>query len=158
MSITTIQTRRWLHISYTILVLATIGMSILEIARLAAEHAGVGLLPVTSVALSTIFAILLLQRRERTLDVCLVSHISLLECQPCEPNIPQLFFSFWTVSAILEAVKVSRLHLLEILFPSRDSKYPSSDKFLDNVVIVSTPFLLSVPTERCRSLAFTSYS
>jgi hypothetical protein len=94
-------------------------MTILEIGRLAVEQAGFGLLPIVPLALFLVTIALVLQSKQRTLLVSLT------------------LFVFWTLSVVAESVKVSRLRLLNVLHPSKTSKYPSSDKLLDNAVILA---------------------
>lgn len=45
---------------------------------------------------------------------------------------------YWLFLAVFETIKSVRLHLLEQLDPTtiKNSQYPSSDQFLDNVVLV----------------------
>jgi hypothetical protein len=64
-----------------VLVVATFAMTILEIVRLAAEHLGVGLLPVSSIALMIVFALLWSERQGRTLGVSIVSSRLLSYCR-----------------------------------------------------------------------------
>jgi hypothetical protein len=111
-------------------------MTILEIARLAVERAGFGLLPIVSGVLFLITIALVLQSKQRTL---LVSGVSLFVKSSRRPDADcaKTLFVFWTLSVIVESIKVSRLQLLNALDPSKTSKYPSSDKLLDNAVIVS---------------------
>lgn len=67
---------QWIHISYMILVVAAFAMTVLEIARLVAEHMGVGLLPISTVALMFVFALLWKEKKGRTLEVSLVSPLA----------------------------------------------------------------------------------
>jgi hypothetical protein len=53
----------------------------------------------------------------------------------------QVFAVYWLLLVIFEAIKVSRLHRLEDLHPAKGSKYPSSDQFLDNAVLVGSLLL-----------------
>ncbi|THV04754.1 hypothetical protein K435DRAFT_161113 [Dendrothele bispora CBS 962.96] len=110
---------RWLHIVYFVLVIAAFAMSLLEIARLAAEHLGVGLLPITPVALLIAMIIIWKERKTRTRTMA------------------SILAFYWLFLAIVQTVKSVRLHLLEELNPTtkNDSNYPSSDWFLDNVVM-----------------------
>lgn len=64
---------RWLHITYLVLVVAAIGMTILELARLIAESLGVALLPLNTVTLILVFAVLVRERKGRTRGVTSVS-------------------------------------------------------------------------------------
>jgi hypothetical protein len=56
-----------------VLVPAAFGMTIVEIVRLALEHLGVGLLPMSSIAILIVFFVLSRERRGRMLDVSVVS-------------------------------------------------------------------------------------
>lgn len=49
----------------------------------------------------------------------------------------QIFASYWLLLSIMFIIQSVRLHLLEKLNPTtmENSKYPSSDWFLDNVVM-----------------------
>jgi hypothetical protein len=48
-------------------------MTIVELVRLSAAHLGLGLLPVTPIAMGLIFLLLLMQRNGRTVAVSMVS-------------------------------------------------------------------------------------
>jgi len=109
---------KWLHIVYMALVLAAVAMTILEITRLVLDHLGVGLLPIPPVALLFVFCILWRQRKERTRAMS------------------SLFLLYWLLYSGVEALKVVRLRRLNELHPAKGSKYPSSDQFLDNLVML----------------------
>lgn len=64
---------KWIHISYMLLVVAAFGMAVLEIARLVAERMGVGLLPVSAIALVLVLILLWKEMKGRTPEVSLVS-------------------------------------------------------------------------------------
>jgi hypothetical protein len=49
----------------------------------------------------------------------------------------QLFMGYFLFLAIVEAIKVVRVNKLRKLHPAKGTAYPSSDLFLDNVVMVS---------------------
>ncbi|KAF9269581.1 hypothetical protein L218DRAFT_277358 [Marasmius fiardii PR-910] len=110
----------WLHLIYMLLVVAALGMSLLEIARLVAEGLGVGLLPVSSAGLLLALYILWREKRARTREML------------------QLLSAYWLFLVAVEAVKTVRLHALEQNLPDtvEDSKYPSSDQLLDNAVML----------------------
>ncbi|KAF7312272.1 hypothetical protein MIND_00240200 [Mycena indigotica] len=113
--------KKWIHIAYLVLVAAQIAMTLLELIRLGLEDLGYGLLPVNTIGLICAFAVLW---RERI---------------PGRSNeIVQIFLVYWLLELIVMAVKTARLHELENLNPttSKDSKYPSSDWFLDNAVML----------------------
>nr|GAT60758.1 predicted protein [Mycena chlorophos] len=114
--------RKWLHIAYLVLLGAQIAMTILELVRLGLENLGVGLLPVNTLGLLCAFIVLLRERvhgRSRTL-------------------LP-IFVAYWLFELVVEAVKTARLNKLQQVDPttSKDSKYPSSDWFLDNAVMLA---------------------
>ncbi|KAJ7650279.1 hypothetical protein FB45DRAFT_887463 [Roridomyces roridus] len=111
---------KWLHITYLVLVAAQIAMSVLEIIRLALEQLGVGLLPVNTVALLLVFTVLWRERASRTKAM-----ISILAV-------------YWFFMTLFELIKTVRLHRLETLHPNtaNNSRYPSSDQFLDNAVML----------------------
>ncbi|KAJ7066954.1 hypothetical protein C8F01DRAFT_652829 [Mycena amicta] len=117
-----LNTKKWVHIAYLVLVVAQICMTILELIRLGLENLGLGLLPVNTIALICAFVVLLRERvpgRSRRLL--------------------QILIIYWLLEFIFEAVKSARLHTLEELNPttSDNSKYPSSDWFLDNAVMLA---------------------
>lgn len=56
--------------------MAAFAMTILEIARLVAERLGVGLLPISTIALMLVFALLWGEKKGRTLEVSLVSSLA----------------------------------------------------------------------------------
>ncbi|KAF9457498.1 hypothetical protein BDZ94DRAFT_224493 [Collybia nuda] len=116
---------KWIHFSYMALVAAAFGMTVLEIARLIAEHLGVGLLPVSSITLVIVFVLLWKEKRGRTLEVSL------------------FLIMYWLLLTIFETIKSVRLSLLVMLNPNttKTSKYPSSDQFLDNVVLLCLYFV-----------------
>ncbi|KAJ3849093.1 hypothetical protein EV368DRAFT_48001, partial [Lentinula lateritia] len=110
----------WLHNVYLVLVLATFAMTILEMIRLSAQDLGVGLLPVTPIALSIVMGVLWVERRGRTRFMSVT------------------FCLYWLFLAAVETVKVVRLNVLDETIPNKASspKYPASDQLLDNVVMV----------------------
>ncbi|KAF8878724.1 hypothetical protein BD779DRAFT_1179022 [Infundibulicybe gibba] len=114
--------RKWTHIVYLFLVGAACAMSILELARLVAEDLGVGLLPVTTIALIFVWVMLYRERGGRTRGVLTI------------------LMAYWLLLGIVVALKSTRLHELEILNPNtaKTSNYPSSDQLLDNAVMVRT--------------------
>lgn len=63
---------RWLHVTYLVLVVAAIGMTILELARLIGESLGVGLLPLNTITLVLVFVVLVRERKGRTRGVLCV--------------------------------------------------------------------------------------
>ncbi|KAL0959793.1 hypothetical protein HGRIS_011479 [Hohenbuehelia grisea] len=109
---------RWLHITYALLVVAALGMSVLEIARLGAAQQGLGLLPVMPLALCLVLFLLWHERHARTRVISFV------------------FLLYWITLVVMEAIKSARLQLLEGLNPAKDTKYPSSDWLLDNLVML----------------------
>ncbi|KAG7095476.1 hypothetical protein E1B28_006215 [Marasmius oreades] len=111
----------WVHFIYMSLILAALGMTLLEIARLVAEGMGVGLLPLNSIGLLLVLHILWQERRVRTREIL------------------QLLSAYWLFLAIVETVKTVRLHTLEQNNPNdlEGSKYPSADQLLDNVVMLA---------------------
>lgn len=61
-----------------VLVVAAFAMTVLEIARLVAEQLGVGLLPVSTIGLTLVFALLWEEKKGRTQEVSLVSPLTAL--------------------------------------------------------------------------------
>ncbi|KAJ7494727.1 hypothetical protein B0H11DRAFT_915194 [Mycena galericulata] len=116
---------KWLHISYLVLVGCQIAMTVLELVRLALEKLGVGLLPINTIGLISVFVVLWRERTSRTRAV-----LSILAV-------------YWLFLMIFEAIKTSRLHRLEELDPTtiKTSQYPSSDQFLDNAVMLVLYFI-----------------
>lgn len=57
-----------------VLVVAAFAMTVLEIARLVANHLGVGLLPIDTVAIILAFVVLYLERGGRTRAISCVSN------------------------------------------------------------------------------------
>lgn len=57
-----------------VLVVAAFAMTVLEIARLVANHLGVGLLPIDTVAIILAFVVLYLERGGRTRAISFVSN------------------------------------------------------------------------------------
>ncbi|KAF9043611.1 hypothetical protein BDZ89DRAFT_237785 [Hymenopellis radicata] len=116
-----IHSERWMHITYLGLVACNWAMTILELARLALENLGVGLLPMTTIGLMLAFFVLLTERKGLTRVVSMV------------------LASYWFLLSIMFIIKSVRLHLLEKLDPTtrENSKYPNSDWFLDNVVMMA---------------------
>ncbi|KAJ3863044.1 hypothetical protein EV359DRAFT_65130 [Lentinula novae-zelandiae] len=110
----------WLHTVYLVLVLAAFAMTILEMARLSAQDLGVGLLPVTPIALSIVMVVLWVERRGRTRFMSVT------------------FCLYWLFLAAVETVKVVRLNVLDETIPNKASspEYPASDQLLDNAVMV----------------------
>ncbi|KZP26970.1 hypothetical protein FIBSPDRAFT_1040456 [Athelia psychrophila] len=113
-------TPKWLHILYMVLVIASIAMTVLELARDSADDLGVGLIPVVLVGLILVFVGLCVEFKGRS--------------QP----LSMLFFAYWLLNIIFQSIKVARLSKLEKLFPVH-TQYPASDQFLDNAVIVRSP-------------------
>lgn len=64
--------KKWVHIGYIALVASAFGMAVLEIARSLAEKLGLGLLPITALALVVVSVLLWLERRGRTRMLSLV--------------------------------------------------------------------------------------
>ncbi|KAJ7637756.1 hypothetical protein DFH06DRAFT_652380 [Mycena polygramma] len=117
---------KWLHITYIVLVGAQIAMTVLELVRLALENLGVGLLPINTIALLCLFAIL--WRGFRSGRTRMTISIMAL---------------YWFFMTIFEAIKTARLHTLEELNPTttKTSQYPSSDWLLDNAVMLALYFV-----------------
>ncbi|KIK68782.1 hypothetical protein GYMLUDRAFT_68615 [Collybiopsis luxurians FD-317 M1] len=111
----------WIHNVYLVLVLAAFAMTILEIARLSAQDLGVGLLPVNTIMLFVILVVLWIEKRGRT------------------RVISTIFCSYWLFLAVVETVKVVRLHVLDETIPNKSSSpaYPASDQLLDNIVMMA---------------------
>ncbi|KAJ6619742.1 hypothetical protein B0H10DRAFT_1144292 [Mycena sp. CBHHK59/15] len=105
---------KWLHITYLVLVGAQIAMTVLELARLALENLGVGLLPINTIGLLCVFATLWRERTGRTKAVLLILAV------------------YWLFLAIFETIKSVRLHRLEELDPTttKTSQYPVVTGFL----------------------------
>jgi len=101
-----------------VMVLAAAAMTILEIIRLILGSLGVGLLPIPSVALLLVFGVLWHQRKKRT------------------SAMSYLFLLYWLLYSAGEVLKIVRLNRLDELHPAKESKYPSSDQFTDNVVML----------------------
>jgi len=93
-------------------------MTIVELVRLGAEGLGVGLLPITPIAMGLVFAVLLVQRNGRTVAISL------------------LLLPYYLLLAIFLSLKTSRLVKLDHLHPAKGSKYPASDQWLDNAVML----------------------
>ncbi|KAJ7707714.1 hypothetical protein B0H17DRAFT_1125438 [Mycena rosella] len=117
---------KWLHIAYLVLVGAQIVMTILELVRLALEHLGVGLLPVNTIALISVFVVLWRERTAGRTRSVLLSNTDI------DTTV------YWFFLTIFLAVKTARLNTLVNLNPTttKTSQYPSSDWFLDNAVMV----------------------
>jgi hypothetical protein len=64
---------RWLYILYIFVVVAAFGMSILELARLGADHLGLGLLPMTPIGMLLVITTVAIQKNSRTFAVSIVS-------------------------------------------------------------------------------------
>lgn len=64
---------RWIYILYTILVVAAIAMTVLELARDSAARLGVGLIPMVLVGLIVVFVGLLIERKGLRRNVSLVN-------------------------------------------------------------------------------------
>jgi len=110
---------QWAHIGYFVLILAALAMVALEIARLTAAHLGVGLLPVTLVGLLGALVVQGLRAERKVFRA-------------------EVLFLYWTLLWIFEAIKVSRLVVLEHHFPDKQiAEYPSSDQLIDNVVLLA---------------------
>lgn len=62
----TLVPKKWVHISYIALVVAAFGMGVLEVARSIAQKLGVGLLPITVIALAVVAVLLWQERQGRT--------------------------------------------------------------------------------------------
>lgn len=78
---TRIKSLRWVHVTYLVLVGCQIAMTILELVRLALEQLGVGLLPINTIGLISVFVVLWQQRTSRTRTVLSVSYMR-LSCHP----------------------------------------------------------------------------
>ncbi|KAJ3728077.1 hypothetical protein DFJ43DRAFT_1041076 [Lentinula guzmanii] len=103
-------------------------MTILEIVRLSAQDLGVGLLPLTTVALFMVLVALWIGRQGST------RASSTILC------------SYWLFLAAVETVKVVRLNVLDETIPNKASspKYPASDQLLDNAVMVALYYIFFV--------------
>ncbi|KAJ7756421.1 hypothetical protein DFH07DRAFT_820512 [Mycena maculata] len=123
-----IKSVRWWHITYLVLVACQIAMTILELVRLALEKFGIGLLPINTIGLISVFIFLWRERTSRTRGLLFILAV------------------YWFFLAIFETVKVARLHRLEELNPTttKTSQYPSSDWFLDNAVMLALYFIFFV--------------
>jgi len=119
----------WLHSIYVGLVICLIGMHFLEVARLAANHMGVGLLPFTVIA--DIVAVFVM---------CYPKMNFALGPARCVRVSSMLLF-YWFVDAIFEGIKVARLVTYNQLNPAKGTAYPSSDWLLDNAVILGLYFV-----------------
>ncbi|KAJ3726653.1 hypothetical protein FB446DRAFT_783951 [Lentinula raphanica] len=115
----------WLYNIYLALVFADFAMTILEIARLSAQNLGVGLLPMTSIALLMILGLLWIERRGRKRSSSIV------------------LCSYWLFLAVVETVKAVRLNVLDETIPNKTSSpnYPASDQLLDNAVMVALDYI-----------------
>ncbi|KAJ6494820.1 hypothetical protein C8R47DRAFT_384885 [Mycena vitilis] len=133
---------KWLHITYLVLVGAQVAMTVLELVRLVLENLGVGLLPINTVALLCLFAILWRGfrsgRTRMTISVS-CSRLSTLHSL----ILHQIMAVYWFFMTIFEAIKTARLHTLEELNPTttKTSQYPSSDWLLDNAVMLALYFI-----------------
>ncbi|KAJ8522066.1 hypothetical protein ONZ45_g1281 [Pleurotus djamor] len=133
---------RWLHIVYMFCVVAACGMSILELTRLAIAERGVGLLPATPVAMAFIFAFLWHERKARRRALCIA------------------FLSYWGTLIAFQALKTSRLFVLNTVSSGRDTRFPTMDQITDNLVMVglfSLCFIFEV-VEIVRACLFKSHS
>jgi len=101
-------------------------MTIVELVRLEADKLGLGLLPVTPIAMVFVFYVLCLQRNGRTIAVSL------------------LLIPYFLILAIFLALKTSRLVKLASLSPGKGSKYPASDQWLDNAVMLGLLVVTSI--------------
>jgi len=108
---------RWIHILYMTLVAAAIGMTIVELARDAIAHLGVGLIPVVLIGLTLVFVGLFCERKGRSQPLLV------------------LFFLYWLLNIVFQSIKVARVHRLDQL-DKGPKKYPNSDLLLDNAVIL----------------------
>jgi len=88
-------------------------MNVLQIVRLVRDQQGVGLLPVTLVGLVLTLVIFR------------------------EPIRPYMLLPYWLLWTIFEALDVARLHKLDQLHPAKGSMYPSSDRLLDNIIMLA---------------------
>ena len=49
---------------------------------------------------------------------------------------PKILLSYWTLSIVFTSLDLARLSKLDELNPAKGSQYPSSDKVVDNAVLV----------------------
>jgi hypothetical protein len=121
-----------------VLVAATIGMTVVVLARNIIDHLGVGLIPVVIVGLILVFVGLWYENKGRSRPLSAVSDFSDM---PSKYNliVLQLFFIYWILNIIFQSIKVVRMQQLNQLDPGKKSQYPSSDQLLDNAVIVCIP-------------------
>jgi hypothetical protein len=95
------------------------------------ENLGVGLLPVPTIALLSTGVVLWRERKR-----CYYYGGHLGEQRRNSLLISAMFLGYWIFYLVVEIVKCVRLHELERVHPGKGSKYPSSDMFLDNIVLV----------------------
>jgi len=110
---------RFLLCSYIFFLIAAVGMNALQIARLVKNGEGYGLLPVVIVGILLAFSTL----RMRSMTM--------------------MALPYWILSTAFEALNVARLVKLNELHPAKDSLYPSSDKVVDNAVLLGIYFVFA---------------
>ncbi|KLO13317.1 hypothetical protein SCHPADRAFT_940449 [Schizopora paradoxa] len=123
----------WAHCIFVGLAVCLVGMHFLEVARLAAAHMGVGLLPFTILADITVVFVMCYPKLNFGMGPGRCVRVS------------SMLLFYWFVLAILEGIKVARLITYNQLNPAKGTAYPSSDWLLDNTVILGlyTVFVLA---------------
>jgi len=96
-------------------------MNVVQIARLVKDEEGVGLLPFVLGGLFVSLAGL----RDRGRGLCYI------------------LLSYWTLSIVFTALDLARLSKLNVLNPAKGSQYPSSDKVVDNAVLLGLYAILA---------------
>jgi hypothetical protein len=119
-----------------VLVVATIGMTVVVLGRNITDHLGVGLIPVVLVGLILVFVGLWYENKGRSRPLSAVSDFSDIYHQSKNLIVLQLFFIYWILNIVFQSIKVVRIQQLNQLYPGKQSLYPSSDQLLDNAVIV----------------------
>jgi len=114
----------WAHVVFVGLVICLVGMHFLEVARLAAAHMGVGLLPFTIIADIVVVFVMCYPKMNFAFGPARCVRVS-----------STLLF-YWFVLAIFEGIKVARLVTYNQLNPAKGTAYPSSDWLLDNAVML----------------------
>ncbi|ORY88842.1 hypothetical protein BCR35DRAFT_350754 [Leucosporidium creatinivorum] len=109
---------------YTVLVVALLAMQVLEIVRLALSDSGVGLTPFEVVGTLVVFALLWARAKGRM----------------GEKKVGGVLVVYWALLLAFQAAKVDTLVVVEkaakAMGDKGPSKYPNSDKSLDNYVIL----------------------
>ncbi|KIM86808.1 hypothetical protein PILCRDRAFT_317054 [Piloderma croceum F 1598] len=118
-----------------VLVVATIGMTVVVLARNIIDHLGMGLIPVVILCFVLVFVGLWYENKGCSRPLSAVSDFSDM---PQKHNliVLQPFFMYWILNIVFQSIKVVRIQQLNQLDPGKKSRYPSSDQLLNNAVIL----------------------